>query len=156
MCEHTLLSAGLLNLCGNSNSDQSVMRLELLQCLGRIVNKGESSSLSTTKLSSETENVDLVFVCLVEFCKLASELFLGDIGAAGVEDITMQLLDLPYDFDVFQSSADPMLGMGLVEITTWGYLHDHLLAAKKWVTNELARSQCDWCFTVRHGDEYVR
>jgi hypothetical protein len=40
-------------------------------------------------LSLETENVDLVLSGLVEFGKLAPELVLGDVGAVGVEDITM-------------------------------------------------------------------
>lgn len=62
----TLLSAGLLNLVGKSDTDQSVVRLEFLEGLWRIVNEGETGCLSTTELSLESENVDLVLVGLVE------------------------------------------------------------------------------------------
>jgi hypothetical protein len=65
------------------------MGLELLQSLGRVVDERKSGCLSTTKLSLETENVDLVLAGLVEFGKLASELVLGDVGTVGVEDITV-------------------------------------------------------------------
>jgi hypothetical protein len=67
--------------------------LELLQCLWGIVDESETSGLSTTELSSQTENIDLVLVGLVEFGKLGSEFVLGDVGAVRVEDITMNPLD---------------------------------------------------------------
>ena len=60
------------------------MWLEFLQRLGRIVDEGETGCLSTTILSLETENIDLVFAGLVYFGKLASELVLGDVGAVGM------------------------------------------------------------------------
>lgn len=65
------------------------MGLELLQGLGRVVDKGETSGLSTTELGLETEHVDLVLVGLVEFGKLGPQFVLGDVGTVGVEDITM-------------------------------------------------------------------
>jgi hypothetical protein len=40
-------------------------------------------------LRSETEDLHLVFVGFVQFCELAAEFVLGDIGAIWVEDITM-------------------------------------------------------------------
>lgn len=86
----TLLSAWLLDLVGESNTDQSVMWLELLQCLRRIVDQGESSCLSTTELCLETENVDLVLVGLVHLGELSTELILGDVGSVWVENITVQ------------------------------------------------------------------
>ena len=64
------------------------MGFELLQRLWRIVYEGETSRLSTTILSLQTENVDLVLVGLVHFGELATEFVLGDVGAVGVEDIT--------------------------------------------------------------------
>jgi len=70
------------------------MRLKLLQRLRRIIDERETRRLSTTKLSLETENVDLVLVGLVEFGEFASEFVLGDVGAVGVEDVTVpSLLD---------------------------------------------------------------
>jgi len=78
------LSAGLLDLGCNTNTNQSEVWLEFLQRLGRIVDEGETGCLSTTILSLETENIDLVFAGLVYFGKLASELVLGDVGAVGM------------------------------------------------------------------------
>lgn len=65
------------------------MGLEFLHCLWGIVDKGETGSLSTTELSSETEDVDLVLASLVEFGEFASELILGDVGTVWVEDVTI-------------------------------------------------------------------
>jgi len=87
-----LLSAGLLNLVRESNTDQSVVWLEFLQGLGRVVNQGETSCLSTTKLGLQTENIDLVLVGLVELGELGSEFVLGDVGTVWVEDINNHLL----------------------------------------------------------------
>ena len=68
----TLLSAWLLNLACKSNADQSVVWLELLQCLWWIIDEGESSSLSTTELSLKTEDVYLVLVGLVKLGEFGS------------------------------------------------------------------------------------
>ena len=87
------MSAGLLNLRRNTNTNQSVVGLELLQCLWGIIDESETGCLSTTELSSQTENIDLILVGLVEFGELASEFFLGDVGTVGVEDITAILLE---------------------------------------------------------------
>jgi len=87
-----LLSAWLLNLVGESNTNQSVMGLELLQGFWGIVDESETSCLSATELSLETENVDLVLVGLVHFGELASEFILGDVGSVWVEDINDHLL----------------------------------------------------------------
>ena len=64
------------------------MGFEFLQCLWGIVDESETSCLSTTKLSSETENVNLVLAGLVKFGEFASELILGDVGTVWVEDVT--------------------------------------------------------------------
>lgn len=65
------------------------MRLELLESLWGVVDEGESSGLSTTELSAETEDVDLVLVGLVKLSKLGAELVLGDVGAVWVKDVTV-------------------------------------------------------------------
>jgi hypothetical protein len=67
--------------------------LKFLQRLWGIVDESETSCLSTTELSSQTENIDLILVGLVEFGELGSEFVLGDVGAVGVEDITVILLE---------------------------------------------------------------
>ena len=64
------------------------MGFELLQRLWGIVDESETSCLSTTELSSQTENIDLILIGLVEFGEFGSEFFLGDVGTVGVEDIT--------------------------------------------------------------------
>jgi hypothetical protein len=67
---------------------------ELLQCLWRIINERETSGFSTTILCSESKDVDFRLVGLVELGELVSELVLGDIGSVGVEDVTINALDL--------------------------------------------------------------
>lgn len=121
------------------------MGLEFLQCLGRIVHKSESGCLSTTILSLQTKDVDLVLVGLVHLCKLATEFIFGDVGAVWVEDITIRMtsLELVSPASLFpsillcphicQSRGDRIDGQA--------NLHDHLLAAEKRVSNELARTQ---------------
>lgn len=84
---HTLLPAGLLDLVGHADADQSVVRLELLHGLVGVVDESETSALATTVLGAEAEAVDLVLAGLVELGKLLAELILGDVGAVGVEDI---------------------------------------------------------------------
>lgn len=65
------------------------MWLELLQGLWGIVHERETGRLATTELGLETEDVDLVLVGLVHLGELATEFILGDVGAVGVEDITV-------------------------------------------------------------------
>lgn len=67
------------------------MGLKLLQCFGRVIYQGETSSLAATELRLETKNVDLLLVGFVEFGELASEVLFGDIGTVRVEDITVSL-----------------------------------------------------------------
>lgn len=86
----TLLSARLLDLAGLADADQSVVGLELLHGLGGVVDEGEAGGLSTTELGAEAEDVDLVLGGLVEGAELLTELILGDVGAAGVEDVTVR------------------------------------------------------------------
>jgi len=86
-----LLSARLLNLICKSYTDQSIMGLELLQRLRRIIDERETSSLSTTELCLQTKDVDLLFAGLVEFGKLGSEFILCDVGTVGMEDINDHL-----------------------------------------------------------------
>lgn len=64
------------------------MGLKLLQGLGRIVDETETGGLATTELCSQTEDADLVLLGLVEGGELVSQLILGDVGSAGVEDVT--------------------------------------------------------------------
>lgn len=48
----TLLPTRPLDLGRNSNAYHTVMWLELLQCLGRIVDQREAGRLATTKLGA--------------------------------------------------------------------------------------------------------
>lgn len=64
------------------------MGLELLQALEGIVDKGETSGLSTTEVGLETEDRDSLLVGLVELGELSAEVVLGDVGTAGMEDVT--------------------------------------------------------------------
>jgi hypothetical protein len=87
---HTLLSGRLLNLGGHANTNQTVVRLKLLHGLVGVVDEGKAGRLATTKLGAETKDGNLVLVGLVELRELGAELVLGDVGAVGVEDITVQ------------------------------------------------------------------
>jgi hypothetical protein len=86
--EHTLLSAGLLDLGAETRSDEEVVGLELLQGLGGVVDEGEAGGLATTELRAQAEDGNLVLLGLVEAAELLAELILGDVGAVGVEDVT--------------------------------------------------------------------
>lgn len=88
--KHTLLSGGLLDLGSGTDTDETVVRLELLQGLSGVVDQGEAGALATTVLRAEAEDGDLVLVGLVETGELVAELILGDVGTVGVEDVTRE------------------------------------------------------------------
>jgi hypothetical protein len=83
----TLLAGGLLDLVGDTDTDETVVGLELLQGLGGVVDQSEAGGLATTVLRAETEHGDLVLVGLVQVGQLLAELVLGDVRAVGVEDV---------------------------------------------------------------------
>ena len=85
----TLLSRGALGLGGETVPDLAVLRIVLLQGLGRIVDETKAGSLATTELGSQTEDGNLVLLGLVEGGELVSEFILGDVGSARVEDVTI-------------------------------------------------------------------
>lgn len=89
--KRTLLSAGTLGLGGHAHSDKSVLGLELLHGLGGVVDQGEAGGLATTELGAQAEDLDLVLLGLVHAAELLAELLLGDVGPAGVEDVTAQI-----------------------------------------------------------------
>jgi len=82
-----------------------------------------------------------------------AEIFLGDIGALGVKDITVLTCVLD---DILENER--VCGGKIVVIdflcffeyfvlatrVLWDNVHDHLLAAKQWVTNELASAEGDF------------
>jgi hypothetical protein len=84
-----LLPAGTLGLGGKADTDQAVLGLELLEGLGRVVDKGEAGGLAATELSAQAEDLDLLLLGLVEGADLLAELLLGDVGTTGVEDVTI-------------------------------------------------------------------
>lgn len=85
----TLLSAGLLDLGGEANTDQTVVGLELLHGLGGVVDEGEAGGLAATELGAQTEDGDLVLAGLVHAGELVGELLLGDVGTVGVQNVTV-------------------------------------------------------------------
>jgi hypothetical protein len=85
----TLFSGSLLDLAGDTDTDQSVVWLELLQGLWGIVDEGKASGLAATELGLEAEDVDLLLGALVELSKLAAEVILGDVGAVWVQNVTV-------------------------------------------------------------------
>lgn len=171
MCARTLLAGGLLNLVGGTDADQTVVRLELLQGLLGVVDQSEAGALATTVLCAETEDGDLVLVGLVQVGQLLPELILGDVGAVGVEDVpgnTEMSVARFFQCD-FLCSEKCVRGVGVVlpcphfcvcmcacfgsildrqssNFSSIGgkereSLHDHLLAGKQRVADELASPQ---------------
>lgn len=65
------------------------MGLELLHGLGRVVDESKTSGLATTELGAQTEDGDLVLASLVQAGELVAELILGDVGAVGVQNVTV-------------------------------------------------------------------
>ena len=158
------MSGWLLDLAGETDTDESVVWLELLEGLWGVVDEGESSGLSTTELSAETEDVDLVLVGLVKLSKLCTEIVLGDVGAVWVKDVTIMKCQIqnsilhipPSDADVSSRRATKfdaamlkslvLLSMMLMEV----HLHNHLLTAQERVADELASAQGHWLLAVCH------
>lgn len=66
------------------------MGLKLLHGLGRVVDKGEAGGLAATELGAQTEDGDLILAGLVQTGELVTELILGDVGAVGVQDVTVR------------------------------------------------------------------
>ena len=86
----TLLSRGALGLGGEAVPDLAVLGIVLLQGLGGIVDETKAGGLAATELGSQTEDGDLVLLGLVEGGELVAQLILGDVGSAGVEDVTVR------------------------------------------------------------------
>lgn len=75
-------------------SDKTVLGLKLLGSLKRIVDQGESSGLATTELGLVAKAEDDVLLSLVHLGELLTELVLGHISTAGMNDIDDHLLSL--------------------------------------------------------------
>jgi hypothetical protein len=86
-----LLPAGALGLGGEADADQAVLGLELLEGLGGVVDEGEAGGLAATELGAQAEDLDLLLLGLVQGADLLAELLLGDVGTAGVEDVTAEM-----------------------------------------------------------------
>ena len=65
------------------------MRLEFLQRLMAVVYQSEPGRFASTVLCAEPETRNGVFVGFVEFGELLAEFVFGDVGAVGVEDVTV-------------------------------------------------------------------
>jgi hypothetical protein len=95
--QHTLLSAGLLDLLCRAYPDQSVMWLEFLHRLVRVVDEGEARALASTIVGPEAEDADLILVGFVELGELFSKFVLGAVGPAGVKYIPNQARESAQD-----------------------------------------------------------
>lgn len=108
MCgRRTLLSAGTLGLGGHADADKAVGGLKLLQGLGGVVDEGEAGGLAATELGSQAKNLDLVLLHLVHAAELLAELLLGDVGAVGVEDVTIRCISIAGLFPTYSSFLVP-------------------------------------------------
>ena len=176
--ERTLLPRRPLGLDGQPDPDEPVLGLELLHSLGRVVHEPEAGRLATTILRPQAEDADLVLGGLVHGRELLAELLLGDVGAVGVEDVTARHSISTSSFGMFFSTAIPQLvpkrgdpfgvcvgysirngrwGLPVSEIASSSVFekrvansHDHLLAPKQGVADELARAQRNGGVGVRH------
>ena len=55
-----------------------------------VVYQSESGRFTSAVLCAETEAGYLVFVGFVELCELLAEFVLGDVGAVGMKDVTVE------------------------------------------------------------------
>jgi hypothetical protein len=133
----TLRSARPLHPLRHLVSDESVLRLELLEGLVGLVDEGEAGALAAAELRPEAEDGDLVLGGLVQLAELLPQLVLGDVGAVGVEDVAVRRQNGSRCF------GDPLAGDS----------HDHLLALEQRVPDELARPQ--GYLRVGHGGGVV-
>ena len=88
MVAHTLLAGGLLDLGGGTDTDETVVRLELLQGLNGVVDERKAAGLSTTEVGPQAEDADLLLGSLVQLGESLAEVGLCDAGVARVEDVT--------------------------------------------------------------------
>lgn len=86
----TLRSARPLRPLRHLVSDESVLRLELLEGLVGLVDEGEAGAFAAAELRPEAEDGDLVLGGLVQLAELLPQLVLGDVGAVGVEDVAVR------------------------------------------------------------------
>ncbi len=66
------------------------MGLELLHGLGGVVDQSKARRLAASKVCAQTEDADLVLVCLVDARQLVAQLILGDVRTVGVEDVPIR------------------------------------------------------------------
>jgi hypothetical protein len=85
------LSACLLDLRRLPVSDQSVVRLKLLDRLYGVVDQCETSALAATILRPEAKDRNLVFGGLVEFRELLAQLVFGNVCAVRVEYVATNI-----------------------------------------------------------------
>ncbi len=93
--EHLLRSVLLLlNLLprptsssGEALSGLSILGLELLHGINVVIYEAESGALSSAEISSEAEHDGALGGNLVVLGKLGLDLFLGDVGGAGMDHI---------------------------------------------------------------------
>lgn len=103
------MSGGPLGLGGQSDADQPVLGLELLKSLRGVVDEAEAGSLTTTVLGPQAKDGDLFLRRLVHGGELLAELLLGDVGAVGVEDVTIETQkDVGQSGGSGRDSRDPM------------------------------------------------
>jgi hypothetical protein len=76
-----------------AHSDETVFGLELEGLLG-VVNQGESGTLATTKLSSESKDDDLFLGCLVHGREFIPKFIFGKVGTGRVDNVNNHLLSL--------------------------------------------------------------
>lgn len=87
----SLLSGSLVNLLGQSVSDQSVSWLKFLGVSSGLVDQTETSGLATTELGSETENRNGILVGLVGLGQSFTQLVLGNVWSVWVQDVNDEL-----------------------------------------------------------------
>ena len=74
-----MLARGLLNFSGLAVTDQTVMGLELLQAVDRVIDEGETGGLSSSEVGAETEDGNGILLGFVGRSELGAEVVLGDV-----------------------------------------------------------------------------
>lgn len=87
----SLWLADLVDLFSHGVSDETVTWLKLLQSFVRIVDQTETSGFTTTELGSHAEDGDGVLLGFVDSGEFLTELVLGDVSSAWVQNVDDEL-----------------------------------------------------------------
>lgn len=82
-----LLFGSMFNFGGKVNMDEFVVGFEFFYGFGGVIDEGKVSGFVIIELGVEIEDGNLIFLGFVEGSEFFVEVFFGDVGVIGVEDV---------------------------------------------------------------------